>query len=181
MSRIGRLPIPIPEKVSLSVSKGIVKIEGPRGKSSYVLPEGISARKGDGKLVISRIDDTKPMKTIHGTTRAQIANEIIGVFEGHKKTLLINGKGYQAEVKGNVLEMQLGFSHRVVFEIPKGLEVEVKMGQNSFSLVVTGNSKQLTGAFAAELYKIRPVEPYNMIGFRYSDQYVRRKTIKTIT
>lgn len=181
MSRIGRSPIPIPEKVSLSVSKGIVNIEGPRGKSDYVLPEGISARKSDNILVIERVNDTKPMKTIHGTVRAQIANEITGVFEGHKKTLLVNGKGFQAEVKEDLLVMQLGFSHKVIFEIPVGLAVEVTPGQNSFSLIITGNNKQLTGAFAAELYRIRPVEPYNMIGFRYSDQYVKRKTIKTIT
>ncbi len=181
MSRIGRLPIPIPEKVSVSVGKGTVKIEGPRGKSEYVLPEGISAKIDDGRLVISRKDDTKPMKTIHGTSRAQIANEITGVSEGHKKTLIVNGKGYQAEAKENVLEMQLGFSHKVIFEIPVGLEVEAKPGQNSFTLIITGNRKQLTGAFAAELYKVKPVEPYNMIGFRYIDQYVKRKTIKTIT
>ncbi len=95
--------------------------------------------------------------------------------------LIVHGKGYQAEVKGRILEMQVGFSHKVLFEIPGGLEIVIKPGQNTFTLTVNGIDKHLVGAFTAELYKIKKVEPYNLIGFRYSDQHVKRKAVKTIT
>lgn len=180
MSRIGRLPIPLPDSVTVKKNKDLVKVKGPRGEMELVIPQGIKVEIGD-EVLVKREEDTRELTRLHGTTRAHLANRIQGVSEGHSKTLEVQGKGYQAEVKGRILEMQLGFSHKVLFEIPKELEIEVRPGQNAFTLTVSGNDKQLVGAFSAELYRIKPVEPYNLIGFRYSDQYVKRKAVKTIT
>ncbi len=181
MSRIGRLPIPLPEGVTMTREGDLLRVKGPRGEVELTVPPGIIVEKIGDQILVKREKDTKELTRLHGTTRAHLANRIQGVSQGHGKTLLVHGKGYQAEVKGNILEMQVGFSHKVLFEIPEGILVEVKPGQNSFSLTVSGVDKQLVGAFSAELYKIKPVEPYNLIGFRYSDQYVRRKAVKTIT
>lgn len=180
MSRIGKLPVQIPDKVTVVSDKDLLKIKGPRGEMEMTVPNGIKVEIGD-EILVTREKDTKELSRLHGTTRAHLANRIQGVSLGHSRTLIVEGKGYQAEVKARILEMQLGFSHKVLFEIPRGLELEIKPGQNSFTLTVTGIDKQLVGAFSAELYKTKPVEPYNLIGFRYSDQYVKRKAVKTIT
>jgi len=180
MSRIGRLPIPVPEKVTVTSKKNVITVKGPKGEMSLPVPTGIKVKIGD-QIVLSRKSDTKQQAMLHGTTRAHLANNIKGVSEGHSKILIVHGKGYQGEVKGRILEMQLGFSHKVLFEIPGGLEVVIKPGQNTFTLTVSGISKHLVGAFSAELYKVKKVEPYNLIGFRYSDQLVKRKAVKTIT
>lgn len=180
MSRIGRLPVPLPDSVTVTREKDLLRIKGPRGEMELVVPGGINVEIGD-QILISRESDTRELTRLHGTTRAHLANRVQGVSEGHTRTLEVQGKGYQAEIRGRMLEMQVGFSHKVLFEVPSGLEIEVKPGQNSFTLTVRGNDKQLVGAFSAELYRIKPVEPYNLIGFRYSDQHVRRKAVKTIT
>lgn len=180
MSRIGRLPVPVPEKVTVTSKKNVITTKGPKGEMSLTVPKGIKVSIGD-EIVLSRKGDTKQLTMLHGTTRAHIANNIKGVSEGHSKILIVHGKGYQAEVKGKILEMQLGFSHKVLFEIPGGLEIVIKPGQNTFTITVSGISKHLVGAFSGELYKIKKVEPYNLIGFRYSDQHVKRKAVKTIT
>ncbi|MCK5064898.1 MAG: 50S ribosomal protein L6 [Candidatus Fermentibacteraceae bacterium] len=181
MSRIGRLPIPLPDKVTLSEKKKLLTVKGPRGEMTLQIPAGIKVKTEDASVIVSAKEDSKEIKMLHGTTRAHLANRIQGVSTGHSKTLIVQGKGFQAEIKGRMLEMQLGFSHKVLFEIPDNLVLEVKPGQNSFTLTVTGNDKQLVGAFSSELYKVKSVEPYNLIGFRYSDQHVRRKAAKTIT
>ncbi len=179
MSRIGRLPVPIPAKVDMAIEDGSVRIKGPLGEMHHVLPQGISAVVRDGALHIERDSETTEMRRMHGVTRAHIANKVKGVSEGHGITLVVNGKGFSAEVKGRVVEMQLGFSSRMLVEVPEGIKVTVQPGQNTFTLVIVGINKDLVGSFASVLYKIRPVEPYNMIGFRYSDQQVRRKAAKT--
>jgi large subunit ribosomal protein L6 len=180
MSRIGKLPIPVPEKVTVTSKKNVITVKGPKGEMTHTIPTGIKV-KIDDQLVLSRKGDTKELSMLHGTTRAHLANIVQGVSKGHNKILIVHGKGYQAEVKGRILEMQLGFSHKVLFEIPGGLEIVIKPGQNTFTLTISGISKHLVGAFSAELYKIKKVEPYNLIGFRYSDQHVKRKAVKTIT
>ncbi|MEN8207972.1 MAG: 50S ribosomal protein L6 [Candidatus Fermentibacteria bacterium] len=180
MSRIGRLPIPVPEKVTVTSKKSVITVKGPKGEMKHTIPTGIKVKIGE-QVVLSRKGDTKELSMLHGTTRAHLANIIQGVSEGHSRTLIVHGKGYQAEVNGHILEMQLGFSHKVLFEIPDGLEITIKPGQNTFTLTVGGISKHLVGAFSSELYKIKKVEPYNLIGFRYSDQHVKRKAVKTIT
>ena len=180
MSRIGRLPIPVPEKVTVTSKKNVVSVKGPKGEMNLTIPSGIKVKIGD-EIVLSQKGDTKELSMLHGTTRAHLANNIKGVSEGHSRTLIVHGKGFQAEVNGRILEMQLGFSHKVLFEIPGDLEIDIKPGQNTFTITVNGISKHLVGAFCGELYKIKKVEPYNLIGFRYSDQLVKRKAVKTIT
>jgi large subunit ribosomal protein L6 len=134
----------------------------------------------EGTLRVSRKDDSQEQKRLHGTIRAQLSNRVTGVSKGHSVTLIVQGKGYQAEVSGSALDMQVGFSHRVVVSIPGGIEVDVTPGQNTFTLKITGNDRHLVGDFASLLYRIKPVEPYNLIGFRYSGQYVKRKAAKTV-
>jgi large subunit ribosomal protein L6 len=179
MSRIGRLPIPMHD-VDVVIKDGTVSVKGKRGSDSYPLPEGITASMEDNILHIARRDDSPEQRRLHGVTRAEINNRVVGVRDGHKKELIVIGKGYTAEIKGKALEMQIGFSHKVVADIPGGLAVEVKPGQNEFTLTITGNDKHLVGAYASTLYKLRKVEPYNLIGFRYSDQHVKRKAAKSV-
>lgn len=181
MSRIGRLPITVPEKVTVTGKKSVITVKGPKGERNLTIPPGIKVKIGDDEIVLSRKSEARELIKLHGTTRAHLANWVKGVSEGHNKILIVHGKGYQAEVKGRILEMQVGFSHKVLFEIPEGLEIVIKPGQNTFTLTVSGIDKHLVGAFSAELYKIKKVEPYNLIGFRYSDQHVKRKAVKTIT
>ncbi len=179
MSRIGRLPIPL-DGVEVKIADGQVSVKGKRGEGSYPLPEGITAKVEGTFLHLSRADDSQSQRRLHGVTRAEVNNRVVGVSKGHSITLIVQGKGYSAEVKPKALDMQIGFSHRVVAALPAGLIVEVKPGQNEFSLTITGNDKHLVGAFASTLYKLRKVEPYNLIGFRYSDQQVKRKAAKSV-
>jgi large subunit ribosomal protein L6 len=181
MSRIGFHPVILPDKVTAEVEDGTVRVKGPRGELSIGLPEGITTEAGEGTLLLNRRDDSREMKRFHGTFKRHVENMVTGVSEGHRRELVASGKGYQAEVKGKVVEMQVGFSHKVLAEIPEGLSVEVAPGQNTFTLKIEGIDKHLVGAFASTIYGIRPVEPYNMIGFRYSDQHVRRKAAKIAT
>lgn len=178
MSRIGRLPIQLPDGVSFSVSKGTTSISGPRGKMTLGIPDGISIKKQDDMVVVTRMDDSREQKRLHGVTRAHLANKIKGVSEGHSIKLIIEGKGYQGSVINKCLEMQIGFSHRVVVELPEGITADVKPGQNQFTLILSGNEKQLVGSIASTIYNIKPVEPYNLTGIRYADRSVRRKAPK---
>ena len=179
MSRIGKLPIPL-EDVKVTVKGSKVSITGSRGKDSYMLPGGITAKVVDDNLVIHRKDDSIEQKRLHGTTRAHLSNRVTGVSKGHSISMIVQGKGYQAEVVSSSLDLQIGFSHRVVVSIPEGLSLGIVQGQNTFTVTITGNDKHLVGDFASLLYRIKPVEPYNLIGFRYSKQYVKRKTAKTV-
>ncbi|MCD4708178.1 MAG: 50S ribosomal protein L6 [Candidatus Sabulitectum sp.] len=179
MSRIGRLPISV-DGVEVKIADGMVSVKGKRGEGSYPLPEGITAKVEGTFLHIARADDSQYQRRLHGVTRAEVNNRVLGVSKGHSRTLIVQGKGYSAEVMPKALDMQIGFSHRVVAAIPDGLKVEVKPGQNTFSLTITGNDKHLVGAFASVLYKLRKVEPYNLTGFRYSDQQVKRKAAKSV-
>lgn len=181
MSRLGNHPIVVPEGVEVSIKGSKVTVKGPRGEMGIALPNGIKAKMDDGALQVSRRNDTRDQKMYHGTYTRHLRNMVNGVSTGHSKSLIVNGKGYQAEVVGKVIEMQIGFSHKVLVEIPEGVEVEVKPGQNTFTVELRSNDKHLVGAFADVLYKLRPVEPYNMIGFRYSDQRVKTKTAKIVT
>jgi large subunit ribosomal protein L6 len=180
MSRIGKLPIPL-HGARVSVSGGTVTAEGKRGKASLELPEGITVEITGENVLVHRRDDSPDQRRLHGVTRAELNNRVLGVTRGHTRELVVQGKGYQAEMVGKAMEMQIGFSHKVVASVPEGVEVDLKLGQNTFTITITGNDKHLVGGFAAALYKLRPVEPYNLIGFRYSDQQVKRKAAKSAT
>ena len=179
MSRIGKLPIFL-DGVEVKIQEDLVSVKGKRGEAEYPLPGGITANIEDGIPHVARRDDSPEQRGLHGVTRAELNNRVTGVRDGHRRTLIVQGKGYTAEVKGKALELQIGFSHRIVADIPSGLTVDVKPGQNTFTLEITGNDKHLVGAYASTLYKLRKVEPYNLIGFRYSDQQVKRKAAKSV-
>ena len=176
MSRIGKLPINLPSGVSVKVAPGSVEVKGPKGVLSTRLPEQIAMEVSGSEIKLTRPDDSKQSRSLHGLARALTANLVTGVTEGFKKVLEIQGVGYRASVSGSKLNLLLGFSHPVEMAIPKGLSVSVEGGTH---LVVEGMDKQLVGQFAADIRSKRPPEPYKGKGVRYADEHVRRKVGKT--
>ncbi len=176
MSRIGRLPIHLPSGVTVKIAEGDVEVKGPKGTLSTRLPERIAMEVSDSVIRLTRPDDSKQSRALHGLARALTANLVTGVTEGFKKGLETQGVGYRAAVSGSTLNLLLGFSHPVDMAIPKGLSVSVEGGTQ---LVVEGMDKQLVGQFAADIRAKRPPEPYKGKGVRYVGEYVRRKVGKT--
>jgi len=176
MSRIGKQKIAIPDGVTVTVGEGEIGVKGPKGELTGPLPNKISAQIDDGSLSITRGDETKVVRSLHGLTRALANNMVLGVTQGFTKALEIEGVGYRAEVKGGQLVLTLGFSHPVEMDIPKGLSV--KMNGNT-SLSVEGIDKESVGQFAADIRRLRPPEPYKGKGIRYAGEHIRRKVGKT--
>ena len=176
MSRIGKLPIPVPSGVEVVKSDDGVRVKGPKGTLSARLPAQIAMEVSDGEIVFTRPDESKQSRSLHGLSRALCANLVTGVTEGFKKALEIQGVGYRASVSGKTLNLLLGFSHPVDMPIPEGLSVTVENGVN---LVIEGIDKQLVGQFAADIRSKRPPEPYKGKGVRYANEQVRRKVGKT--
>ncbi|HXG62048.1 MAG TPA: 50S ribosomal protein L6 [Planctomycetota bacterium] len=177
MSRLGKKPIDLPEKVKVSVAGQTVTAEGPQGRHALTLPAEVSAKVEEGKrVVVSCKGQTQQQKALWGTWRSHVANLIEGVSKGYEKSLEINGVGYNAKVQGDKLVMTLGFSHPVEMTIPKGLAVACP---SPTAIVVKGVDKHLVGQFAAEVRAKRPAEPYNLKGIKYKDEAVRRKAGKT--
>jgi large subunit ribosomal protein L6 len=176
MSRIGRLPIPVPAGVDVTITGREVAVKGPKGSLNHTLVEPISiTRSEDGTLVVSRPDDERDSKARHGLSRTLVANMIQGVTAGYERTLEIVGVGYRVVAKGSDLEFALGFSHPVVVTAPAGISFEV---QAPTRFVVRGIDKQQVGAVAANIRRIRPPEPYKGKGVRYQGEVVRRKVGK---
>lgn len=175
MSRIGKMPVPIPSGVDVSVTGRSVTVKGSKGSLERTFPERISVSVEDNEAVVARSDDTREVRALHGLSRALLANMVTGVAEGYKRELEIVGVGYRAALKGRDLEMQLGFSHSVPFPAPEGITFDVP-DQNK--IVVSGIDKEQVGQVAANIRKIRPPEPYKGKGIRYSGEYVRRKAGK---
>ena len=171
MSRIGRAPIAIPAGVEVVVDGSTVTVKGAKGTLSRTMNSNITITKDGDTIVVTRPNDQKENRSLHGLTRTLIANMIEGVSNGYKKELEINGIGYRAEVKGNTLVMKIGFSHDVNMEAPEGVTVEV----NGNKVTVSGADKQKVGQFAAEIREKRPPEPYKGKGIKYVDEYIRRK------
>ena len=176
MSRIGRMPIAIPAGVTVTIAENNkVTVKGPKGTLERVLPEGIEI-KVDGDVVnVSRPDETKRMKSLHGLSRTLINNMVIGVTEGYAKKLEVNGVGYRAQKQGKKLILSLGYSHPVEMEDPEGLETTV----DGNKIVVKGISKEKVGQYAAEIREKRAPEPYKGKGIKYADEVIRRKVGKT--
>ena len=175
MSRIGKIPVPLPDGVTVAVSGGDVTVEGPKGSLRRTFSDRVKVAAADGQCAVSRRDDESRSKAHHGLTRALLQNMVIGVSQGYSKTLKIVGVGYRALPRGSGLELQLGFSHNVAFPAPDGIEFEVP---DASTIVVKGIDKEKVGQAAAEIRRIRPPEPYKGKGVRYEGEQVRRKAGK---
>jgi len=180
MSRIGRLPVKVPQGVSVRIDGDAVEVTGPRGKNlSQKLDHRIRAEysEKDRAIVVKRASDSKRDKALHGTYRSLIANMVEGVTRGYQKVLLIAGVGYRAKVEGKVLDLSIGRSHPVRYPIPEGIEVTVDGGT---TINIRGCDKQKVGAVAAAIRAFYPPEPYQGKGIRYATEQVRRKAGKTV-
>jgi large subunit ribosomal protein L6 len=176
MSRIGKLPIAIPAGVKVIYNLPEIRVEGPKGKLSRTIAEGVAVEVADSQVVVTRNDDSTKCRAMHGLARTLINNMVIGVSKGFETALEINGVGYRAEVKGNVLNLSLGFSHPVNFELPAGISVEV---DKMTKLKVLGIDKELVGQTAAKIRAFRSPEPYKGKGVKYADETIVRKAGKT--
>ncbi len=176
MSRIGKMPIAIPAGVNVEVAENNkVTVKGPKGTLERVLPAEMTIKVEGAEVVVSRPNDLKRNKALHGLTRSLINNMVIGVSEGYKKTLEINGVGYRAAKQGKVLTLTLGYSHPIEMTDPEGLEVTV---EDSNKITVSGIDKEKVGQYAAEIRGKRGPEPYKGKGIKYSDEHIRRKVGK---
>ena len=176
MSRIGRMPIAIPAGVTVEVAENNkVTVKGPKGTLERVLPSEMEIKVEGAEITVSRPNDLKKMKSLHGLTRTLIHNMTIGVSEGYTKTLEVNGVGYRAAKAGKKLTLNLGYSHPVEMEDPEGIETKV----DGNKIVVSGISKEKVGQYAAEIRDKRRPEPYKGKGIKYADEVIRRKVGKT--
>lgn len=177
MSRIGRMPIEVPQGVEVKLGAGNeITVKGPKATLSRVLHPDMQITVENGLVTVTRPSENKTHRSLHGLTRTLINNMIIGVTEGYSKTLEINGVGYRAQKQGNKLVMNLGYSHNVEMEEPEGVKVEVP---NPNQVIITGSDKQAVGEFAAKVREKRPPEPYKGKGIKYADEVIRRKEGKT--
>ncbi len=177
MSRIGRLPVAIPADVTVVVAENNkVTVKGPKGTLERELPSEMEIKAEGAEVVVTRPNDLKRMKSLHGLTRTLINNMVIGVSKGYEKVLEVNGVGYRAAKSGNKLTLNLGYSHPVEMIDPEGLEVVVE-GQNK--IIVKGIDKEKVGQYAAEIRDKRRPEPYKGKGIKYADEVIRRKVGKT--
>jgi large subunit ribosomal protein L6 len=175
MSRIGRLPVPVPAGVEVTIDGADVTVKGPKGTLTHTVPEPISVSQEDGTLVVTRPNDERESRSLHGLTRTLLNNLIVGVTQGYSKGLEIVGTGYRVQAKGSDLEFALGFSHPVSVSAPEGITFTVE-GPTKFT--VSGIDKQLVGETAANIRKLRKPEPYKGKGVRYAGEQVRRKVGK---
>jgi len=177
MSRIGKQPISIPAKVKVEIKGQQVSIEGPKGKLNWELPRRTSLKVHDGKVVVSRDGDDSQARALHGLSRALVNNMVRGVSEGFSKKLEIQGVGFKAAVQGKTVNLSLGYSHPVVYDIPDQIKVTV---EENTKLTIEGPDRQVVGQVAAEIRSFYPPEPYKGKGVRYSDERVVRKEGKTV-
>ena len=176
MSRIGRHPVAVPAGVEVKIAENnVVTVKGPKGTLEKALPTEMSIKLEDGQVVVTRPNDLKKMKSLHGLTRTLIQNMVIGVSQGYEKALEVNGVGYRAQKQGKKLVLSLGYSHPVEMEDPEGLESTV----DGNKIVVKGIDKEKVGQYAAEIRDKRRPEPYKCKGIKYADEVIRRKVGKT--
>jgi large subunit ribosomal protein L6 len=176
MSRIGRLPITIPAGVDIKIDGQAVAVKGPKGELSLTVATPIAVAIEDGQLLVTRPDDERNSRSLHGLTRTLIANQIVGVTDGYTKGLEVVGTGYRVTAKGNSVEFALGYSHPITVDPPAGITFTVE-GNNK--LIVSGIDKQAVGEVAANIRKLRKPEPYKGKGVRYAGEIVRRKAGKS--
>jgi len=181
MSRIGKQPIVIPAGVTVNIGDNMmVEVKGPKGTLKQAVHPNMAIENEGGRLLVTRPNDEKQNKALHGLTRSLINNMVVGVTDGFKKELDILGVGYSAQKQGKAVTLRIGFSHQVVIEEPDGITIEVPASNqpNTAKLIISGADKQKVGQLAAEIRKMRPPEPYLGKGIRYTDERVRRKAGK---
>ena len=183
MSRIGKQPVDLPERVKISINNGEIIVEGPKGKLSQEIPDGIVATLEDSRIVITRSAENRRMRALHGLTRALVANMVRGVTEGFSKTLRIAGLGYKAEIQGSKLTLQLNHSHPIEYEVPDGIDITIErpetvQNQPEIPLIVSGISRQQVGQVAANIRDFQKPEPYKGKGIKYLGEHIRRKAGK---
>ena len=176
MSRIGRAPITVPAGVEIKLDGNAITVKGPKGTLTREFNENMTVAVDNGILTVSRPNDAKENRALHGLTRTLINNMVVGVTEGYKKELDVNGVGYRVAKEGSKLVMNLGYSHQVIMEEIPGITIEVP---NPNKIIVNGCDKQMVGQFAAEVREKRPPEPYKGKGIKYVDEVIRRKVGKT--
>ena len=175
MSRIGRLPIPVPSGVDVTIDGPSVTVKGPKGTLSLTMAEPITAAVEDGSVLVSRPDDERESRALHGLTRSLLANMVVGVSEGYEKSMEIVGTGYRVTAKGTDLEFALGYSHPVLVKAPEGVSFTV---ESPTKFKVSGIDKQVVGETAAKIRKLRKIDPYKGKGVRYEGEVSRRKAGK---
>jgi len=176
MSRIGKMPVPIPSGVKVSVASGILSVEGPGGKLSQTFHPDVDIRVENNQGLVTRKNEAKKTRAMHGLYRKLFDNMVVGVTQGFRKVLIVNGVGYRAEIKGRSLIMTLGFSNPVEYPIPDGIKIEC---ETQSKIIVSGISKERVGQIASEIRSIRPPEPYKGKGIKYETETIRRKVGKT--
>lgn len=179
MSRIGKKPVTLPTKVEIKIDEQNVTVKGPKGQLSHTVHPDISVKIEDGQLLVARPNDERRVRALHGLTRALLANMVTGVTDGFRRTLLIEGVGYRAEVNDQNLVLRLGYSHEIVVNPPENITFDVPKESRGTIIHIDGIDKQAVGQIAANIRKLRPPEPYLGKGVRYSDEVIRRKAGKT--
>lgn len=177
MSRVGKQPVKIPEKVKVAITGTLIKVEGPKGKMSLTFNPVVKVEVAGNEVRVTRPDESRLAKGLHGLTRTLVRNALDGVSKGYERGLEISGVGFKAEVKGKDINFTLGFSHPVVFKLPEGITAEVDAKQTK--LLIKGVDKHLLGLTAAKIRALRPPEPYKGKGIKYAEETVRRKEGKT--
>jgi large subunit ribosomal protein L6 len=176
MSRIGKMPVPVPKGVTTTLQGNEFKAKGPLGEMLVAIPKGMSLEVQNDEVVVKRAADTKEMRSLHGLARSLVSSAVVGVSQGFSKTLEITGVGYRGEIKGKNLVLYLGYSHPITIVPPKGIELQTP---DPTHVVVKGVDKQAVGQIAANIRGLRPPEPYKGKGVKYSTETIRRKAGKT--
>jgi large subunit ribosomal protein L6 len=176
MSRIGKQPIAIPGGVKIGIANRLIKVEGPKGKLEFTHHENIAVASDGKQITVTRPNDDRQNRALHGLTRALVNNMVVGVTKGYEKKLKVEGVGFQAAAKGKAVELTVGFANRITHEPPPGVTVAVP---DPTTIVVSGTDKQIVGQFAAEIRASRKPEPYKGKGIRYENEVVRRKEGKS--
>jgi len=178
MSRVGKMVIDVPAKVEVKINGQDVTVKGPKGELKHTMPASMNLKQDEGKLQVERASETRTDRALHGLTRALVNNMVNGVSTGFRRTLIIEGTGYTAEMRGNQLVMKLGYSHEIPVPAPESISFTVPTDRKGTVLHIDGIDKQVVGQVAADIRKLRPPEPYKGKGVRYSDEIVRRKVGK---
>lgn len=175
MSRVGRQPIPVPSGVQVNIEDQAIKVKGPKGELAWTIPAPIVVRQENSQLLVERPNDESVNKALHGTSRALISNMVRGVSTGFQRKLEINGVGYRASVQGSLLNMELGYSHPIKYELPQGVTAAV---EKNVEITLSCADKHLLGQTASEIRAFRPPEPYKGKGVKYAEEVIRRKVGK---